>query len=133
MALQVTISAKELERVAGLAYEGETISVMLCSLGGTEFDENTLISSWETTEVTGSGYERYTGTIGTGTYNSTSARYELPDVFAEFTSTDSLAYDRIVVFIGTSPYPYAVLEEDPNILLSAGQTQTYKISLNCDD
>lgn len=133
MALGIAFSTKELERVAALAYEGEDISVMLCLIEDNLFDENTLVSEWETAEISGGGYSRYVEEIGTGSYSSTNARYQLPDIFAEFNATDTLIYDRIVIFIGTSLYPYAVLEEDPNILLSAGQTQTYKISLNCDD
>jgi hypothetical protein len=35
MALTTSVSVKELERIASLAYEGETIKVMLCSVGTT--------------------------------------------------------------------------------------------------
>ena len=49
MALTTSVSVKELERIASLAYEGETIKVMLCSVGATGLTSASTVASWITT------------------------------------------------------------------------------------
>ena len=134
MALTVSLSTKELERVAALAYEGETLKVMLCNVGATGYTSSSTVTNWQSVEVSGNGYARASTVIATGSYNGTTASYELPTYDAVFTATGSgFTYDRIVVYIDGATYPVSVLTEDPNIVLTAGQTQTYRISLNTDD
>lgn len=134
MTLTVTLSQKELERVAALAYEGETLKVMLASVGGTGYTAQSTVANWQTVEKSGNGYVRYSTTVGTGSYNGTSGKYEIPDVDAAFTATGAgYSYDRIVIYVDGATYPHSVITESPNITLSAGQTQTYRISLNAND
>jgi hypothetical protein len=134
VALTVSLSVKELERVAALAYEGEILKVMLCAVGATGYDSSSTVANWQTVELSGSGYVRGSTTIGTGTYNATTARYELPSYDAEFTADGgNLTYETIVVYIDGATYPHSVITESPNIVLLDGQTQTYRISLNTDD
>ncbi len=134
MALTITLSQKELERVAALAYEGETLKVMLASVGGTGYDAEDTVANWQTVEQSGNGYVRYSTTVGTGSYNGTSGKYELPDVDASFTATGAgYSYDRIVIYVDGATYPHSVIAESPNITLSAGQTQVYRVSLNTND
>jgi hypothetical protein len=133
MALTVSLSVKELERVAALAYEGETLKVMLCNVGATGYTSSSTVANWQSVELaSANGYVRASTTIGTGSY--TNNRYELPTYDAEFTATGSgFTYDTIVAYINGATYPITVITEDPNIVLLAGQTQTYRISLNTDD
>jgi hypothetical protein len=133
MAQSVSVGQKELERIAFTMYEGETLSVMLCSVGATGYDANTLVASWETVEKSGSGYVRFSEVISAGAWNSSEGAYVLPDIDAEFTSTANYVYDSVVVFIDGQLYPYAVITETPGITLSTGQTQVYRISLRTDD
>jgi len=134
MALTVSLSVKELERVAALAYEGETLKVMLCNVASTGYTSSSTVANWQSAEVSGNGYVRASGVIAAGSYNGTTARYELPVFDAEFTATSAgYTYDRIVVYIDGATYPHSVITEDPNVVLSAGQTQTYRITLNTDD
>ena len=134
MTLTIALSQKELERVAALAYEGETLKVMLCSVGGTGYDAEDTVANWQTVEQSGNGYVRYSTTVGTGSYNGTSGKYELPDIDADFTATGAgYSYDRIVIYVDGATYPHSVIAESPNITLSAGQTQTYAIDLNTND
>lgn len=134
MALTVSLSTKELQRVAELAYEGETLKVMLCAVGSTGYTSASTVANWQSVELSGNGYSRASTTVGTGSYNGTTARYEIPSYDAIFTASGgSLTYDRIVVYIDGATYPVSVLTEDPNIVLSSGQSQTYRISLNTDD
>jgi hypothetical protein len=134
MALTASISQKELERVAALAYEGETLKVMLCSIGATGYTAQSTVANWQTVEKSGNGYVRYSEVIGTGSYDAVDGRYELPTIDAEFTATGAgFTYDRVVLYIDGATYPHSVLAEDPNIVMSAGQTQTYRLDLNTND
>jgi hypothetical protein len=135
MALTVSLSVKELERVAALAYEGETLKVMLTNVGATGYTSSSTVTNWQSVELASSnGYARASTVIGTGSYNGTTARYELPNYDAVFTASGSgFTYDTIVVYVDGATYPHSVITESPNIVLVAGQTQTYRISLNTDD
>ena len=133
MAQTISISQKELERIAVTMYEGETLVVMLCSVGVTGYTSNSLISDWETVEKVGNGYVRYNAVIGTGSYSGTAGAYVLPDIDAEFTATVPYNYDSVVIYIDGALYPYSVITESAGVALLAGQTQIYRISLRTDD
>jgi len=134
MALTTTISQKELERVAALAYEGETLKVMLCSVGASGFTSESTVTNWQSVEKSGNGYVRFSTTIDAGSYDATDARYEMPSIDAAFTATGAgYTYDRIVIYIDGATYIHSLIAEDPNIALASGQTQTYRIQLVTDD
>jgi hypothetical protein len=134
MALTTTISQKELQRVAALAYEGETLKVMLCSVGVSGFTAESTVANWQSVEQSGNGYVRFSSVIATGAYDAVDARYEMPALDATFTATGAgYTYDRIVVYIDGATYIHSLIVEDPNIALAAGQTQTYRIQLTTDD
>jgi hypothetical protein len=134
MALTTTISSKELERQAALVYEAETLKVMLCQVGVTGYTAEDTVADWQGEEISGNGYVRYSEVIGTGSYSGTEGAYLLPTIDAEFTATGAgYNYDRIVIYIDGATYPHSIITEDPNIVLSAGQTQTYRINLRQDD
>jgi hypothetical protein len=134
MALTTTISTKELERVAALAYEGKTLKVMLCQAGLTGFTAESTVAQWQTAELSGNGYVRYSEAIGTGAYNAIGGRYELPTIDAEFTTSGGgYNYDRIVLYIDGATNIHSLIQEDPNIVLQSGQSQTYRLNLLTDD
>jgi hypothetical protein len=134
MALTTTISQKELKRVAGLAYEGETLKVMLCSAGSSGYTAESTVANWQSVEVSGNGYVRYSEVIGTGAYDATDGRYEVPAIDAAFTATGAgYTYDRIICYIDGETYIHSMIVETPNGSLAAGQTQTYRIQLTTDD
>lgn len=134
MAQTTAISQKELKRQAGLVFEGKTLKVMLCSVGATSYTAESTVANWQSVEKSGNGYARYSTTIGTGAYDATSNTYKLPDIDAAFTATGAgYSYDRIVLYVDGETYIHSLIAEDPNITLSAGQTQTYRLSLRCDD
>jgi hypothetical protein len=133
MAQTTTISQKELERVAALAYEGETLKVMLCTNSGSLTAQST-VTAWQAVEQSGNGYVRYSEVVGTGAWNGTAAAYVMPDIDAAFTATGAgYSYDTVVLYIDGATYPHSIIVESPNITLSAGQTQTYRLSLRQDD
>lgn len=134
MAITLSISQKELQRVAALAYEGETIKVMLCSVGDTAFTAQSTVANWQSVEKSGNGYVRFSQVIAVGVYDATDARYEMPAIDAPFAATGAgYSYDRIVIYIDGATFVHSVITEDPNITLAAGQTQTYRINLSTDD
>lgn len=135
MAITTSVSREELKRIAQLAYEGETLKVMLCNIGITSYNAENTVTEWQSVEITGTGYVRYSEVIGTGAYNTTTGRYELPAIQAEFTSTDITPWDytTVVLYIDGSTYPHSILTESPNVLVAEGQTITYQLTLNTDD
>lgn len=133
MAQTTTVSTKELKRQAALAFEGKTAKVMLCNMTSTEYTAESTVTDWETIEVVGNGYVRFSAVIGTGSYSSTLNCYALPELAASFTATAPYSYNRLVIFLNGELYPHSVLAEDPNILISAGQIQTYVIQFRQDD
>jgi hypothetical protein len=134
MALTTTISTKELQRVAAAAYEGETLKVMLCQVALTGFTAENTVTQWQTTEISGNGYVRYSEVIGSGEYSAPDGRYNLPVIDAEFTASgQGYMYDRIVLYIDGATHIHSLIAEDPNIVLLPGQTQTYRLTLVADD
>lgn len=129
------LSQAELARVAALAYEGETITVMLCLLGAEAYTAEDLVTDWETIEISGNGYTRWTSpTISAGSYSNTTYQYRLPQISAQFTASGAgYSYNTVVIYVSGCDYPYAIVTEDPNIALASGQTQTYQITLITDD
>ena len=134
MALTTTISQKELARVASVAYEGETLKVMLCSVGASGYTAESTVANWQSVEKSGNGYVRYSTTIAAGSYDAIDARYEMPAIDAAFTASGSgYSYDRVIAYIDGATYIHSMVVEDPAIVLAAGQTQTYRIQLTTDD
>lgn len=134
MALTTVISQREMKRVAGLAYEGETLKVMLCAVGASGFTAESTVATWQSVEISGNGYARITAEIGNGTYSNTTASYNMPNIDATFSATDSgYSYDRIIAYIDGETYIHSMIEEDPNITLAPEQDQTYRITLATND
>lgn len=134
MARTITVSQKELKRVAAAAYEGKAIRVMLCNVGSSGNNAESTVSAWQAVQVSGNGYAQFSGTVGTGAYNGTAAAYVLPDIDAAFTASGAgFTYDTVVVYFNGETNVHSIIVESPNVVLSAGQTQTYRISLRTDD
>lgn len=134
MAYTNKISTKELKRQAAACFEGKTLKAMLCSVGATGYTEESTVANWQSVEASGNGYTRYSTTVSAGSYNATTARYEIPVVNAAFTASGgTIGYDRVVWYFNGETYPHSVTEESPNIILANGQTQTYALTLAQDD
>lgn len=103
MAITAQVSQKELERVAGVAYEGRAIRVSLANDISDSLTANSPVSSYTALKVnSGNGYEDYLGTIGEGQYNVLTTKYELPSIDASFTATGAgYSYNKVYVVLGT--------------------------------
>jgi hypothetical protein len=134
MAQQTVVSQKELKRQAELCFEGRTVYVMLCSFTGIAPTPEDTVATWQALEVSGNGYTRFSGTIGIGSYVALNGSYDLPVVTATFLATGvGYTYSHLVVYFAGETYPHSIITESPNIVLLAGQAQTYQISLAQDD
>jgi hypothetical protein len=134
MAQSTIISTKELQRQAALCFEGKTIKVLLANIGATGYNSESTVANWQSVEVTGLGYVRFSQVIATGSYSNTAAAYVIPNIDAQFTAGGSgWGFDRIVIYIDGETYPHSIISENPSIYLQAGQTQTYRLSLRQDD
>lgn len=133
MARTVNISQKELQRAAAAAYEGKTVKVMLCNVGSTGYNSESTVTNWQSVELSGNGYSRYSATVGIGSYDTNVGAYVIPDVNAAFTASgNGWTHDTVVVYFNGETYPHSVTTESPNIAVAAGQTHTYKVSLQTD-
>lgn len=133
MAQTTVISTKELQRQAALVFEGKTVNVMLCSVGTSGYNEESTVANWQSVELSGNGYARFSTVIQTGSYNAIQGAYIIPLINAEFNATAAYTYDRIVIYLTGQTYIHSLVREDPNVVLSAGQSQTYSIELRQDD
>lgn len=133
MAQTTVISANELKRQAGLVFEGKTLKVMLCNVSTTPYNAESTVTDWQSVELSGSGYARFSSVIPVGSYDSTAGAYLIPDINAAFSATTAYSYNTVVIYIDGETYVHSIVTEDPIIILSPGQTQTYSISLRQDD
>lgn len=134
MAITVTLSQKEMERVAGLAYEGQDIRVSLAYDVGSTLSSESTVAACDALKISSGGYADFTDTITTGAYNPSAQRYEMPQVEATFTATGAgYTYNTVYVVIGTELYLHSLTVESPNITMLDGQVQTYRITLATDD
>lgn len=134
MTTTTSVSQQELKRVADLAYEGETLKVMLCNAGLTGYTAESTVTNWQGVEASGNGYVRFSQVIATGSYSGIEGAYVVPEVIATFSATGvGFEYDTVVAYINGATYPVLVITESPNVVLSPGQSQSYRIGLMTDD
>lgn len=128
-----TISQKELQRVSAAAYEGKSYRVSLAN-NTTSLTSESTKAAWDAIKLSGNGYADVTGTVGTGSYNSTTARYEMPVIQATFSASGgSLTYNTVYVIIDNGTYLHSISVESPAITLASGSSVMYQITLAADD
>ena len=135
MTLTITITPKELERQAVAAFQGKPFKVFLAYNAAALLGISATTAAWQALELPATGgYAPVTGSIGTGAYNTSLARYELPVITAQFTGAGTgFVYDTLVVVIDNSSYPHSVTTVSPEQGLLAGQSRSYLIRLLQDD
>lgn len=109
MALTISFSPKELERVALAAYANKRLRVFLAIVGTETYTSSTNVTTWQTLAITGNGYADYKEIIDLGLYDSTDTRYELGGIDttggyidAEFSATSGgvgFSFNRVVVVV----------------------------------
>jgi hypothetical protein len=145
MALTTAISTRELARIAAACFEGKRVRVSLASEQGSGANVESTLTAWDAIKVSGNGYADFTAVVATGAFDATDDRYEMGGstgantyIDATFTATGAgYSFDRVYVVIGTidgetvteEAYLHSLLTESQAIIVSAGQTITYRIQL----
>lgn len=103
MAISTTTSQRELERVAQLCYEGKYVRVSLASLASQGYNAESTTSNWDSIKLSGNGYADYIALIEAGAYDNGDARYETPEITAQFSASSGgsgLIYNTVYVVVG---------------------------------
>jgi hypothetical protein len=129
--MDVLISPDALGKQAQLTYEGKTYKLLLAYRNGTVLTQASLMSAWNAVKLSaGNGYAEQTGTIGTGSFNSGNARYELPQFTMALTATgNGFTFDAIVLQVDNRTYPDRVVLLPAAETLQVGQSKTYVLLL----
>jgi hypothetical protein len=136
MAITTSISQAELARLAAAAYEGLPYRICLALNGTNAFTANSSLGDWDGVEASGNGYAREEGFIEQGEYDQVNARYQMPQITAEFKATGgSITYDTVYVVIddGYTETIHSIIVETPNVTLVDGASVIYRITLATDD
>ena len=122
------ITQGELTYEAGLILTG-AYKVFLATKGSLTIAST--LSAWEAAELaSANGYAAVTGTVGASTFNSTTGRMEAPVLTGQFSATGAgYTFDAMVVKLASRTAPYAVNIYDVPIVLSAGQSRGFNITL----
>lgn len=129
-----TISQKELERLAGAAYEGKSYRVSLGYNNTSGLTSESTTAAWDAVKLSGNGYADVTGTIATGSYDATDQRYEMPLISAEFAASGgSLTYDTLYLVVDNNTYVHSITVESPVVVLADGTSVLYRLQLATDD
>lgn len=136
MALTTTITQAELARVGAAAYQGVTYRVSLAYNGTSGKTATSTVAQWDTVKLSGYGYADKTGTIGTGSYDATDARFELPQLALTFTAAGgNWLYDTLYVVLtsGGVSTLHSIIVENPGVTLVDSGSITYRVTLITDD
>jgi hypothetical protein len=129
--MDVLISPDALGKQAQLTYEGKSYKLMLAFRNGTVLTQASLMSAWNAVKLSnGNGYTEKTGTIGTGSFNSGNARYELPQFTLSLTASGSgFTFDAIVLQVDNRTYPDRVVLLPTPETMQSGQSKSYVLLL----
>jgi hypothetical protein len=129
--MDVLISPDALGKQAQLAYEGKAYKMLLAYRNGEALTQASLMSAWNAVKLpAGNGYTEKTGTIGTGSWNSGNARYELPQFTMTITATGSgITYDAVLLQVDNRTYPDRVVLLPTPETLQSGQSKAYVLLL----
>lgn len=124
------ITQGEIEYQAGQVLTGKTYKVFLATTGNLTASSN--VSAWENAELaTAYGYTALTGTVGSGSYNATTGRFEAPKIIGTFgpATGAGFTYDAVVVKLQGRTKAYAVNILAVPVTLAAGQSRGFEITL----
>jgi hypothetical protein len=135
MPLTITITPKELERQAALAFEGKAFKVFLAYDPSQTLGMDSTLAECEALELAeANGYQAVTGTIGTGSYSETMNEYQLPFIEASFYGTGTgNTHDTVILSVDNHSHPHSIMRQAAEVLLQAGQSIGYRFRLVQDD
>jgi len=142
MAVAMIQTPYEAGRLFASNYAGKKARLCLAvNSGSLGVSSNT--AAWDAVELSGNGYARAEWTIPSGSYNSTTERFEAGSQFCGFTASSGgsgLSWNTAYIVIGTISGSSVtwntgvsfILTESPNIALSPGQSRGYNVALFTD-
>jgi len=142
MPVAMVQSPFEAGRLFAGEYAGKKARLCLANTTSGSPGINSTTSQWDAVELTGTGYARFQWTIPTGSYNSTTGRWEVPAQLASYTATaggSGLTWNAAYLVIGATDVSTGltvwntgvsfVLTESPAVTLPAGQARGYSVQL----
>jgi hypothetical protein len=125
--MEVLVSPDALAKQAQLTYEGKAYKMLLAYRNGVVLTQASLMSAWNAVKLAaGNGYAEVTGTIGTGSFNTGNARYELPALTMALNATGGgFTYDAILLQVDNRTYPDRVILLPSPDTLQSGQPKSY--------
>lgn len=142
MASAMTQTPYEAGRLFANSYAGKKARLCLAvNSGSLGLTSNT--AAWDAVELSGNGYARFEWTIPSGSYNSTTERFEVATQLCEYAASSGgagLNWNTAYLVIGTisgntttwNTGVSFVLPESPNIVLSPGEPRSYSVLLFTD-
>jgi hypothetical protein len=123
-------------------YAGKRARLCLANNSGS-LGVNSNTAAWDAVELSGNGYSRYQWTIPSGSYNSTTERFEVAAQLCEFAASSGgsgLSWNTAYLVLGTISGSTTtwftgvsfVLPESPNVVVSPGEPRSYNVLLFTD-
>ena len=124
-------------------YAGKKARLCLANTTSGSPGINSTTAQWDAVELSGNGYARYEWTIPTGSYNSTTERFEVAAQLCQFAASSGgagLSWNAAYLVIGTISGSTVTwntgvsftLAESPNAVLSPGEVRSYNVTLYTD-
>lgn len=125
------ITPGELEFEYGLTLNGQTYKIFAATTGSLTLAST--LTAWEAAEIaTTNGYAALTGTLPAGTYDAATGQFAPSVISGQFgpATGAGFQFDAMVIKVGTSrTRPYAVRLLPAPVLLIAGQTRSFQITI----
>jgi hypothetical protein len=142
MAAAMQQTPYEAGRLFASNYAGKKARLCLAVNSGS-LNLTSTTAQWDAVELSGNGYARYQWTIPSGSFNTTTDRFEVAAQLCEFAASSGgsgLSWNTAYLVIGTISGSTVtwntgvsfVLPESPNIVLSPGQPGSYNVQIFTD-
>jgi hypothetical protein len=123
------ITPKELERQAGNSFVGKAWRAYLALLSGGLTSASTT-AAWDALKLTTGGASELSGTIGAGSFDAGTGKFNLPSLMLEWTGTGGgFTYDRLILIVDNATYPHSIISEPSPVVVMAGDPVSYELEL----
>jgi hypothetical protein len=133
----------EAGRLFASDYAGKKARLCLATTASGSPGISSTTAQWDAVELSGNGYARYEWTIPTGSYNTTTERFEVAAQVCQFTASSGgagMSWNAAYLVIGTISGSTVTwntgvsftLTESPNAVLSPSEVRSYSVTLYTD-
>jgi len=133
MSLTLTVSNREIERQADLAFKLREYKIFLAVNPGGLLTADSLATDWleaELNAVDCPGYAANLGSFGAGVWNPINQRIEFPQVQAVFQARNGAwSYDTVCLWLFGEDYLHSINVENPARELTDQQVSAYSYNL----